>query len=322
MKILITGSSGFIGSNLILHLSDKVDKLFGIDDFNDLVYPSKFKKFRSNYLKQIKNFKEYYFNISNTNKVEHILKKQKINIIIHLAAYPGVRLSNKYPNEYITNNVNNFLNIIGLAKKYNIKFIYASSSSIYNKTNNNLPYSEGETSYSPDSIYGLTKLLNENICQIYFTKYNFPSIGLRFFSIYGNLGRPDMALFSFMRSMHNKKKILLNNNGKSKRDYTSIKTVNEIIEKIIFSKKDILKNETYNIGNTKPVKTKHLLDKIIKLNNYSNLNIQNNLVLEQEITFANIKKIEKKFGKLKKYNIFDEIHQIYSWSIKNKYFNL
>lgn len=322
MKILITGSSGFIGSNLILHLHKKVKRIYGVDNFNNKIYPSIYKRFRSDYLKKINVFKEYELDISNLNSLESIFKTDKIDAVIHLAAHPGVRISNDIPNEYIDNNINNFINIITLAKNYNSLFIYASSSSIYNKTYNELPFSDLDENFNPDSIYGLTKLCNEKIANIFFEKYKYPSVGLRLFSIYGLLSRPDMALFSFMKSIYLNKSLNLNNDGKSERDYTSIKTVCDIVYKILINERPLINNEVYNIGNNKPVLTKSLFTEIKKMNKSFNGKIIKNKVLEQGTTFAITDKIENKYGEILKYNIYEEIPKIYEWSIKNKYFEI
>lgn len=311
MNILITGSSGFIGSNLIIFLRDKVKNIYGIDNFNDIVYEKKFKFDRSSILKTIKNFKEFNFDLSNLKAIEEIILKYDITKIIHLAAHPGVRNSFAIPNEYVSNNINNFFNIINISKKFNIDLIYASSSSVYNANINKIPFSESETVYNPDSVYGFTKLSNELISKIYFNKFNFKTIGLRFFSVYGEMGRPDMAITSFIYALKNNKKIILNNHGKSKRDYTSIKTVVEIIKRVIFNFKEIKEAPILNIGNTNSIETSKILDHLKLLSTEVKPEIINRSISEQATTYADMTKTEKILGKFPKYDIFNELEEMF-----------
>ncbi len=309
MNILITGSSGFIGSNLINFLKNKVNFIYGIDNFNNIVYEKKIKFHRSTSLKNINNFKEYNTDLSNFKAVEDIIIKNNIEKIIHLAAHPGVRNSFIIPDEYVSNNINNFLNIINLSKKYNIDLIYASSSSVYNSNVNKIPFSEMETVYNPDSIYGFTKLSNELISKIYYDKFNFKSIGLRFFSVYGKMGRPDMAISSFINALKKNSQITLNNYGKTKRDYTSIKTVVEAIYRVIFNFNKI--NESLlNIGNTNPIETLKILEYLKLILGNSSPQIINNSINEQVTTFADMSITEETLGNLPKFDIFDELNEL------------
>ena len=320
MNLLITGSSGFIGANLINSLKKEVNFIYGIDNHNDVVYHSKFKKFRSNILRNISNFKEYIIDLSHTADIEEIIKEKKIDMIIHLAAHPGVRLSSDNPILYVDNNINNFFNIINLAKKYQLGFIYASSSSVYNSKVNQIPFSENEISYNPDSIYGYTKYSNELIAKIYLGKYKFKSIGMRFFSVYGEMGRPDMAIMSFIYSLKNNKKIKLNNFGKTKRDYTSIKSVVDVIKNIIFKFEKLDNYFIFNIGNTEPIETGKILNFLIKLSKVKPPNIEHKRIVEQISTFADMKRTELILGKTLKYDIYDELPNIYNWVTDNNYF--
>ena len=319
MNILVTGSSGFIGSNLINFIKNDFTSIVGIDNHNSVVYKKRYKSFRNDFLKEITNFKEFNLDLSNKDSFEKVIIENSINLIIHLAAHPGVRLSKQIPNIYIDNNINNFINVIDIACRHNLKFIYASSSSVYNSEINSIPFKEDSQNFKPDSIYGITKYSNELIADLYFQKNNFKSVGLRFFSVYGEMGRPDMAIMSFIESILNKKNISLNNNGETLRDYTSVKTVIEIIRRISLQFEKIKGHNIYNIGNTKPIKTVEILNFLIKISGKTSPTISNFKVNEQPATFADISKISLEFGPLMEIDIFDELPLIYNWAITNRY---
>ena len=249
MKILVTGSSGFIGFHTCLLLLKNKHYVVGIDNLNDY-YDLNLKKSRLKILKKFNNFKFLKKDIENKNIVKKF-KANEIDIIINLAAQAGVRHSLKDPYSYINSNVLGHVNMLELAKKVRAKkFIYASSSSVYggNKT---LPFSTKQRVDNPVSIYAASKKFGELISESYAHLFGIQCIGLRFFTVYGPWGRPDMATFIFTKKIFEGKEIEVFNNGKMKRDFTFI---NDIIDGIMGAVKLNKKFEhrIYNLGNNNP----------------------------------------------------------------------
>ena len=262
MQILITGAAGFIGFNLSKYLLKKNIKVFGIDNINSY-YSRSLKLDRIKELKKFKKFSFRKIDIRSEKNLFIFLKKKKIDIIIHLAAQAGVRYSLINPTEFVQNNILGFYNVINLAKKNNIKKIfYASSSSVYGDSNN-FPLKENQI-INPKNIYSLSKKNNEEMAEIFSQQFDIKLVGLRFFTIYGEWGRPDMFLMKYLTSSFDRtKKFYLNNFGNHTRDFTYILDACEIIEKLIFSKKKQMKHQIYNICSNNPIK---LLDIINELN--------------------------------------------------------
>jgi UDP-glucuronate 4-epimerase len=249
MKILVTGSSGFIGFHTCLLLLQNKHYVIGIDNLNDY-YDLNLKKSRLRILKKFNNFKFLKKDIENKNIVKKF-KVNEIDVIINLAAQAGVRHSLKDPYSYINSNVLGHVNMLELAKKVRAKkFIYASSSSVYggNKT---LPFSIKQRVDNPVSIYAASKKSGELISESYAHLFGIQCIGLRFFTVYGPWGRPDMATFIFTKKIFEGKEIEVFNNGKMKRDFTFI---NDIVEGIMGAVKLNKKFEhrIYNLGNNNP----------------------------------------------------------------------
>ena len=191
-KILITGSSGFIGFHVSEFLLKKEIKIVGIDNHNDY-YDVNLKNKRLKILKKYKNFKFYKFDISKKKLIEKVFVKNKPDLVIHLAAQAGVRYSFINPFKYIDSNVTGFTNILEIMREKKIKkLIYASSSSVYGNCKK-FPFKE-KFELSPLNFYGQTKLFNEKIVKIYEKNYNIKCVGLRFFTVYGPYGRPDMFI--------------------------------------------------------------------------------------------------------------------------------
>ena len=249
MKILVTGSSGFIGFHTCLLLLQNKHYVIGIDNLNDY-YDLNLKKSRLRILKKFNNFKFLKKDIENKNIVKKF-KVNEIDVIINLAAQAGVRHSLKDPYSYINSNVLGHTNMLELAKKVRAKkFIYASSSSVYggNKT---LLFSIKQRVDNPVSIYAASKKSGELISESYAHLFGIQCIGLRFFTVYGPWGRPDMATFIFTKKIFEGKEIEVFNNGKMKRDFTFI---NDIVEGIMGAVKLNKKFEhrIYNLGNNNP----------------------------------------------------------------------
>ena len=249
MKILVTGSSGFIGFHTCLLLLKNKHYVVGIDNLNDY-YDLNLKKSRLKILKKFNNFKFLKKDIENKNIVKKF-KANEIDIIINLAAQAGVRHSLKDPYSYINSNVLGHVNMLELAKKVRAKkFIYASSSSVYG-SNKTLPFSTKQRVDNPVSIYAASKKSGELISESYAHLFGIQCIGLRFFTVYGPWGRPDMATFIFTKKIFEGKEIEVFNNGKMKRDFTFI---NDIVEGIMGAVKLNKKFEhrIYNLGNNNP----------------------------------------------------------------------
>ena len=241
-KIIITGCIGFIGFHLCKNLLNKNNiKILGIDNVNQY-YSIKLKKDRLKILKEIskinKNFIFKKVSISNKNTMSNIFKFFQPDLVINLAAQAGVRHSLKYPEKYLRDNIKGFLNILELSKLYNVKkVIYASSSSIYGR--NESPFQEKNNTDKQIQFYAVTKKTNELMAHTWSSLYGIQTIGLRFFTVYGPWGRPDMALYKFVTNICNDKTIELFNNGDHVRDFTYIDDiVNGITSAIKFNIRD------------------------------------------------------------------------------------
>ncbi|MDO4501532.1 MAG: NAD-dependent epimerase/dehydratase family protein [Erysipelotrichaceae bacterium] len=265
--IFITGSAGFIGSNLALKLlkENKDINVIGIDNMNDY-YDVNIKKWRLEQLTDYTNFKQYEGSIADKELIEKIFKENKIDIVVNLAAQAGVRYSITNPDAYIESNVIGFYNLLE-AMRYNPveHFVYASSSSVYG-SNKKVPYSTDDKVDNPVSLYAATKKSNELMAHAYAKLYNIPSTGLRFFTVYGPAGRPDMAYFGFTDKLLKGETIKIFNYGNCKRDFTYIDDIVEGVVRIMAKapeKKDgedglpIPPYKVYNIGNNNP---ENLLD--------------------------------------------------------------
>lgn len=259
---LITGVAGFIGANLAnkLLLEGKKIKIIGIDNLNDY-YDVNLKKYRLSKLEANSKFNFIKCDISSKEKLEEIFSKYKPNIVVNLAAQAGVRYSITNPDAYIKSNIIGFYNVLELCRKYPVKhLIYASSSSVYG-SNTKIPYSVIDKTDEPVSLYAATKKSNELLAYSYSKLYNIPSTGLRFFTVYGPAGRPDMAYFKFTNKLLNGENIQIYNYGKCERDFTYIDDIVEGIIRIIkkIPNKEIGKDglpippyKIYNIGKGSP----------------------------------------------------------------------
>ena len=286
---LITGAAGFIGSSLCLKLANN-NKVIGIDNLSkDHNYFIKIKRYR---LVKKNIFKFCKLDINDENKLNFIIKRFKPDCIIHLAASAGVRDSIDNPKKFITNNMLGFFNVIDAAKSNNVKkFIYASSSSVYG-FNQKIPFKENfKLNFAPN-IYAATKQSNEMIAKTYQYLHGYSSIGLRFFSVYGPWGRPDMAVYKFTENIFKQKKITVYNNVKFRRDFTYIDDVVESIIKLTKIKRS-KKNLVLNIGGSKNYKVLDLIKIIERILNLKAKFIFKNSTGEMKFTKANTRKLEK-----------------------------
>ena len=267
-KVLITGCAGFIGFHVSKVFLEKNYIVYGIDSLNNY-YDINLKKDRLKFLtKNFKNFNFFKTDLSNKDKLEKIFKKNSFSKVINLAAQAGVRYSLINPDEYVKSNLVGFFNIIELSKRNNVRhFVYASTSSVYGM-NKKQPLSEKDSVDHPIQFYAATKRSNELIAHSYSHLFNLPTTGLRFFTVYGPWGRPDMALFLFTKNILQNKPIKIFNYGKHERDFTYIddiaKSVYLVSKKTPYKKNKMKKKYfTYessspfrvlNIGNNKPIK--------------------------------------------------------------------
>ena len=261
--ILVTGSSGFIGSNLCRVLLEQYNdiRIIGIDNMNDY-YDVALKEYRLN---QLKNYSNYTFikgDISDKKLVDDVFEKYSPALVVNLAAQAGVRYSITNPDAYIQSNVIGFFNILEACRhsyddgKSGVShLVYASSSSVYG-SNKKVPYSTDDKVDNPVSLYAATKKSNELFAHAYSKLYGIPSTGLRFFTVYGPAGRPDMAYFKFTNKIVKGEPIQIYNNGDMKRDFTYVddivRGVTAVMQKIPEKTEDGVPYKVYNIGNSKP----------------------------------------------------------------------
>tara|TARA_B100000609_G_scaffold196931_1_gene193131 strand:+ start:310 stop:1311 length:1002 start_codon:yes stop_codon:yes gene_type:complete len=306
MKILVTGAAGFIGFHVCKRFIKAGIEVVGIDNLNSY-YDINLKK---NRIKELENlskqllisFKFYKGDIVQSKDLEKLFndankEKSKITEVIHLAAQAGVRYSLENPSAYIQSNLVGFFNIIEQSKKNCINnFYYASSSSVYGG-NDKTPFEESDNVNQPISLYAATKKSNELIAHTYSHLFNLPTIGLRFFTVYGPWGRPDMALFKFTESIINNKPIRVFNYGNMLRDFTYIDDVIESIFLLMQNSDNNSNSKLYkifNIGNSNPTK---LYDYIEAIEN--NLGKKADMILEEmqpgdvKETYANTELLQK-----------------------------
>jgi len=282
VKVLITGAGGFIGFHLCNRLSKMNYDIIGLDNINNYYDPllkhnrlkllgidtSTIEEAKILESKTVNNFKFIKINLEQKQQMESLFEKEKFDYVIHLAAQAGVRHSLKDPFSYINSNIVGFMSILEACRKYPSKhLIYASSSSVYG-LNKTIPFHENHPVDHPTSLYAATKISNEMMAHSYSYLFNIPVTGLRFFSVYGPWGRPDMAYFSFTEKILKKQPIELFNYGKMRRDFTYIDDIIEGIIGIIpfpphslpptatidnLPSASTAKYRIYNIGNNQPV---------------------------------------------------------------------
>ena len=269
--VLVTGVAGFIGSNLAMKLLNTVEgiHIVGIDNMNDY-YDVKIKEFRLQEIEKLltENNKFTFIkgNIADKELIEKVFTENHIDVVVNLAAQAGVRHSISNPDVYIESNLIGFYNILEACRNYAVKhLVYASSSSVYG-LNKTVPYSTDDKVDTPVSLYAATKKSNELMAHAYSKLFNIPSTGLRFFTVYGPAGRPDMAYFGFTNKLINNETIQIFNYGNCKRDFTYVDDIVEGVYRVMQCAPEkqtgedglpIAPNKVYNIGNSHP---ENLLD--------------------------------------------------------------
>ena len=315
-KVLVTGFAGFIGMHLCKSLLQDGFTVYGIDNIN-AYYEKSLKIDRIKKIKDFSNFSYDIVDLKDLNSIKEIFGKFKPDKVVNLAAQAGVQFSIVDPYSYIDSNVKGFMNILECCKVHKVKgLIYASSSSVYGG-NKKVPFSENDNVDNPISIYAATKKSNELMANVYHHLYNLNTTGLRFFTVYGPWGRPDMAYFIFTRKILNNDSIEIFDNGKVERDFTYI---DDIIYGIRSSIKKNFSNEIFNLGNSRKEKVIDLI-KIIeqKLDKKAKIKLMPIKPGDVKITNADIEKSKKMLGFKPIVNLTQGINHFIDWY--KKYYN-
>jgi UDP-glucuronate 4-epimerase len=298
--ILITGVAGFIGYHVCNKLLEKGYNCIGIDNINNY-YDIDLKKERLKKLKKLKRFK--FLKIDISKKKDFIkLEKYKFNIVINLAAQAGVRYAFKKPEVYIKSNIIGFNNLLNFIKLKKIKkLIFASTSSVYGDIVQ-FPWSEKQNANKPLTIYSSSKIFNENLAYGFSRYNNTKCLGLRFFTVYGNYGRPDMSIYKFTKNILENKEITIFNKGNHSRDFTHVDVVKDIIYQLTFEKKwkNIFHNKKFEILNIAGGHKIKLLKLIELIEKYCKKKAVRKYVGMQD---GDIKETEASLHKLKKYKL-------------------
>ena len=336
MKILVTGAAGFIGFHTCLKLVSQGHEVYGIDNINDY-YDPKLKFDRLNELgfneaetklfkNEVQSAKFNSLRFSRIDLVDHesiddLFKQEQFEVVCNLAAQAGVRYSIENPKAYIDSNISGFLNILEGCRNHKVKhLVYASSSSVYGE-NKKVPFETTDNVDYPISLYAATKKSNELMAHTYGHLYGFKTTGLRFFTVYGPWGRPDMAYYLFTEAISNNKPIKVFNNGEMERDFTYIDDivngVTKIIEKNIDSREHY---KIYNIGNNK---TESLQDFIMTIEEVIGKKAIKEMYPMQQgdvpRTFADVNQLIKDYEYSPTTDIETGIRSFVSWFKKNKY---
>ena len=327
-KIIVTGSAGFIGSSLCTKLLKRGDNVLGIDNHNSY-YDPKIKDARVDRLLQYSNYQHYRIDFSNKIDLDSVFKNNKPQKVVNLAAQAGVRYSIENPLAYINSNIFGFANILENCRYNKIEhLVYASTSSVYG-ANTKMPFSENDSANHPLSVYAATKKSNELMAHTYSHLYQLPTTGLRFFTVYGPWGRPDMALFKFTKDILSDNPIDVFNHGKHTRDFTYIDDIVEGIIKTLDNSASGNQNwnsnlpdpassiapwRIYNIGNNKPVE---LMDYINALEEALGKKAKINFLPLQPgdvpDTYADANNLKKKFNYKPSTSVAEGVKKFVEW---------
>jgi len=260
MKVLVTGVAGFIGSFVADALLSCGDEVIGLDSLNDYYNPQ-LKKDRLKFLEKKDGFKFYQVDLAEYNEVEKVFKENKIDKVLNLAAQAGVRYSLKNPLAYQRSNLQGFVNLLEMVRNFEVPdLVFASSSSVYGNQEK-VPFSETDNVDRPISLYAATKKSNELMAYTYHHLYGINCTGLRFFTVYGPWGRPDMAYFSFSKKILSGETIQVFNQGKLRRDFTYI---DDIVAGVLKTLDQPFEYEIINLGNNQPVELMHFIEVLEK----------------------------------------------------------
>jgi UDP-glucuronate 4-epimerase len=315
MKIIVTGGAGFIGSNLCLKLLDLGHTVVAIDNLDPYYFLS-LKNHNLQILRNRPNFTFEQVDVLDQHHLDGVFKKTEPEVVVHLAAKAGVRNSIRFPESYFKVNVLGSLNVLQLSRKYKVsKVVVASSSSVYGE-NENVPFSENDRTDSQVSPYAASKKSLEIICKTFHQVYGLPIQILRFFTVYGPSGRPDMAPAIFSNLIENDKPITVFGSVETERDYTY---VDDIVDGIVaaISVKD--KFEIYNLGNDKPVKLKRLIHYIeVATNKTAQIETIDTQAGDVSRTWANIEKAVHRLGYQPKVSLEVGIEKFVKWYLQHQ----
>ncbi len=315
-KILITGTCGFIGFHLAKRLLEEGNEILGVDSINDY-YDPKIKEKRNQILLKNTNYKFFKLDFSNFDLINEVVKNEKPDLIVHLAAQAGVRYSISNPWAYESANTLGTLNIFESAKLNDIKrVIFASSSSVYG-SNTKIPFTESDKTDTPISLYAASKKSNEVLAYSYHHLYGIEVAGLRFFTVYGEFGRPDMAYFKFAKKILLDKPIDVYNNGDMGRDFTY---VDDIVSGIVGCiEKEELKYEIYNLGCDNPIKLMKFISLIEEnLGKKAKINFMGMQAGDVKETYADVSKARNEIEYSPETKIEEGLKKFCDWFKDNK----
>jgi len=328
MKVLVTGAAGFIGSQLSKRLLERGNEIVGLDNLNEY-YDINLKKARLTQLEELPNFRFIKLELADRSSIAELFAREKFNRVVNLAAQAGVRYSIENPHAYVDSNVVGFVNLLEGCRHNNVEhLVFASSSSVYG-LNTLMPFSVHQNVDHPISLYAATKKANELMAHTYAHLYNLPTTGLRFFTVYGPWGRPDMALFKFTKAILEDKPIDVYNYGKMRRDFTYIDDIVEgvirVLEHIPSSNPDWSSDspdpstspapyKLYNIGNNQPVELMHYIETLEKaLGKPAKKNMLPMQAGDVPMTYADVNDLEREVGFKPQTSIVEGIGHFVKW---------
>ena len=327
-KIIVTGSAGFIGFSLCINLLDSGNKVIGVDNHNDY-YDPRIKESRFKILAKYPNYQHYQIDLSDQKSLEKVFSDHKPEKVVNLAAQAGVRYSIENPLAYISSNIVGFTHILENCRNYKVEhLVYASSSSVYG-ANTKMPFSEHDSANHPLSLYAASKKSNELMAHSYSYLYELPTTGLRFFTVYGPWGRPDMALFKFTKAILEEKTIDVFNYGKHTRDFTYIDDIvsgiiktldNPATSNIDWNSKlpDPSSSKApwriYNIGNSKPVELMEYINALEKsLKKKAKVNFLPLQMGDVPDTHADIYNLKNRFNYNPLTSVYEGVSKFVDW---------